>query len=73
MMKRPKVLLADDHAMVAEGLVNLLESDFDLVGTVSNGRELVASAEKLGPVLRYRSLSQQASLRLEQFTCDFCH
>lgn len=48
-MKRPKVLLADDHAMVAEGLVNLLESDFELVGTVSNGRELVASAEKLGP------------------------
>jgi DNA-binding NarL/FixJ family response regulator len=48
-MKRPKVLLADDHAMVAEGLANILKSDFDLVGTVSNGRELVATATDIAP------------------------
>jgi DNA-binding NarL/FixJ family response regulator len=44
-----KVLLADDHAMVAEGLEALLKQDFDLVGTVHDGRALVEAAETLRP------------------------
>ncbi len=48
-MRRPRVLLADDHKIVAEGLRSLLESEFELVGTVEDGRALVAAAQKLNP------------------------
>ena len=48
-MKRPSVLLADDHRMVVEGLKSLLAEEFDLVGTVEDGRALVAAAKKLQP------------------------
>ncbi len=40
-MSRPKVLLADDHAIVLEGLERLLAPEFDLVATVHNGVEMV--------------------------------
>jgi DNA-binding NarL/FixJ family response regulator len=50
MKRRPKVLLADDHAMVAEGLVTLLKDHhFDVVGTVADGSELIDAARKLRP------------------------
>jgi len=48
-MMRPRVLLADDHRIVAEGLKSLLSSDFDLVGIVEDGRSLVAAAKTLQP------------------------
>ena len=48
-MKRPRVLLADDHTIVAEGLASLLEPDCDLVGRVQNGRDLLRAAEELSP------------------------
>jgi DNA-binding NarL/FixJ family response regulator len=48
-MKKPCVLLADDHRVVAEGLRSLLEPHFDVVGIVSDGRELVAAAKTLDP------------------------
>ena len=48
-MRRPRVLLADDHKIVAEGLRSLLEPEFELVGTVEDGRALVAAAQKLNP------------------------
>lgn len=44
-VKRPRVLLADDHALVAAGLSKLLEAEFDLIGTVSDGRALVAAMQ----------------------------
>ena len=46
---RPRVLLADDHLLVAEALKSLLSPDFDLVGVVEDGRELVEAAQKLRP------------------------
>jgi DNA-binding NarL/FixJ family response regulator len=49
MKRRTRVLLADDHAIVAEGLATLLKSHFDLVGTVGNGNELVDTARKVRP------------------------
>jgi DNA-binding NarL/FixJ family response regulator len=49
MKHRTKVLLADDHAIVAEGLATLLRGHFDLVGTVGNGNELIDLARKLRP------------------------
>ena len=48
-MKRPRVLLADDHRLVAEGLRSLLAPHFDVVGIVSDGRGLLAAAERLDP------------------------
>ena len=48
-MSRPRVLLADDHRVVAEGLSRLLAEDFELVGMVEDGRALVVAAKKLQP------------------------
>jgi len=48
-VSRPRVLLADDHRMVMEGLRSLLAEEFDLVGTVEDGITLVATAKKLRP------------------------
>ncbi len=48
-MTRPRVLLADDHRVVAEGLRGLLDPHFDVVGIASDGRELLAAVKKLDP------------------------
>lgn len=48
-MSKPKVLLADDHTIVAEGLRSLLEDEFEFVGTVSNGLALLEAAQTLNP------------------------
>jgi DNA-binding NarL/FixJ family response regulator len=48
-VNRPRVLLADDHRMVSEGLKSLLADEFDLVGVVEDGRAMVAAAKKLQP------------------------
>jgi DNA-binding NarL/FixJ family response regulator len=48
-MTRARVLLADDHRIVAEGLESLLSEDFDLVGTVRDGDALIAAARRLHP------------------------
>jgi len=48
-MPKTKVLLADDHAVVAQGLEALLKDDFDLVGIVHDGRALLDAAEALRP------------------------
>lgn len=48
-MKRARVLLADDHFVVAEGLKSILASEFDLVGAVSDGHKLLEAARTLQP------------------------
>ena len=48
-MKRPKILLADDHAVILDGLRSILEADFEIVGAVTDGRALVAACKKLRP------------------------
>ena len=48
-LSRPRVLLADDHRMVAEGLKSLLSAEFDLVGVVEDGRALIEAAKRLHP------------------------
>jgi len=47
--RRPRVLLADDHRLVAEALKSLLAPEFDLVGVVEDGRALVEAAGTLKP------------------------
>lgn len=48
-MNKARVLLADDHRIVAEGLRGLLEPEFELVGIVEDGRELMTKAKELRP------------------------
>jgi DNA-binding NarL/FixJ family response regulator len=48
-MSKTRVLLADDHAVVAQGLEALLKDAFDLVGVVHDGRALLDAAETLRP------------------------
>jgi DNA-binding NarL/FixJ family response regulator len=50
-MRRPRILLADDHLLMAEALQHLLQADFDVVGTVSDGRALLKAAAELHPEL----------------------
>lgn len=47
--QRPRVLIADDHSIVAEGLRALLETSCNVVGVVSDGRELLEQAPRLRP------------------------
>jgi DNA-binding NarL/FixJ family response regulator len=48
-MKLPSVLIADDHIIVSQGLQSLLEDEFDIVGTVTNGRALIEATRQLRP------------------------
>jgi DNA-binding NarL/FixJ family response regulator len=48
-MGRPRLLLADDHAMLVEGLRRLLQPEFDFVGAVGDGRALLEAVERLKP------------------------
>jgi DNA-binding NarL/FixJ family response regulator len=48
-VNRARVLLADDHRMVTEGLKGLLADEFELVGVVVDGRAMVAETKKLRP------------------------
>ncbi|HUL31060.1 MAG TPA: response regulator transcription factor [Thermodesulfobacteriota bacterium] len=48
-MSKTRVLLADDHRIVIEGLKKLLEPEYDVVGTVEDGRALIAAVAELQP------------------------
>jgi DNA-binding NarL/FixJ family response regulator len=48
-MSRPKILLADDHVLLAQALEHLLQAEFDVVGTVADGRALLKAAGELSP------------------------
>src|SRR5271170_3099930 len=50
-MRKPRIFLADDHAMLLDAFRRLLEQEFDIVGTASDGLELLESASKLRPDL----------------------
>ena len=48
-MSKTRVLLADDHKIILAGLCAILEPEFAIVGTVEDGRALVAEAKQLNP------------------------
>ena len=50
-MSKPRILLADDHMLILDGLRNLLERHYDLVGTVQDGQSVVNAARRLQPDL----------------------
>ena len=48
-MKRPRVILADDHTLMLDALKSLLEPEFEVVGSFADGRDLVEKALPLNP------------------------
>jgi DNA-binding NarL/FixJ family response regulator len=48
-LRRPRVLLADDHKMLVDALKGLVEPRCEVVGSATDGRALLKSAEKLQP------------------------
>jgi DNA-binding NarL/FixJ family response regulator len=49
MQNRPKIIVADDHTLVAEACKKLLDAEYDVVATVGDGRTLVRTAVTLKP------------------------
>ena len=60
-MKKLRILLADDHKMVREGLRLLIDSqpDMRVVGEAANGREVVQLARELKPDVVVMDLSSR--------------
>jgi len=48
-MKRPRVILADDHPLMMDALKNLLQDEFEVVGEFTDGHSLVEAAPALNP------------------------
>jgi DNA-binding NarL/FixJ family response regulator len=71
-MSKPTVIIADDHALVAEGLARLLSTDYEVVAIVSNGRALIEESSRLRPDLICLDIAMpemngiQAAVRLSE-------
>lgn len=73
---RPRVLLADDHTLLLEGIRLMLQPEFELVGSAEDGRALLAAARKLKPDVILLDISMpllngiDAAVQLRK-TCPF--
>ena len=56
-MDRPRILIADDHALVAEAFKALLEPEYDVIKVVTDGRSLLSAARELRPEVILLDLS----------------
>ena len=68
-MKQGKVLLADNHQTMLEGVRNLLENMFDTVFMVADEASLMEAAEKLKPDLIVADLSLPVTKELNVVRC----
>lgn len=72
MIKRSRILLADDHTLLLEAFRRMLEPDFEVVGCVTNGRDLVERAGVLDPDVVVADISMpvmngfEACVRIKQ-------
>ena len=64
-MRRATVLIADDHAIVREGLVSLLKDRFEVVGAVGDGGRLLEEASRLRPDVIVTDISMPGASGLE--------
>ena len=68
-MRRTTILLADDHAIVKEGLVSLLkEHGFDVVGAVGDGQALIDAAKRFQPDVIITDISMPKLSGLDALT-----
>ncbi|MEP6935473.1 MAG: response regulator transcription factor, partial [Nitrospirota bacterium] len=54
---KPKVIVADDHRLVAEGIVKILEKEYSVVATATDGRSFIEASEKFHPDLALVDIS----------------
>jgi len=66
-MNRARVLIADDHPFVREGLLNLLRHKFEVVGAVADGHLLVDAAIELRPDVIVTDISMPGLSGIEAF------
>lgn len=64
-MRRPTVLLADDHVVFTDGIIRILEEHFDVVGTVADGSSLPAAASRHHPDVIVTDISMPTVSGLE--------
>ena len=57
---RPRLLLADDHTLLLEGIRLMLEPEFELVGSVEDGQSLLRAAKTLKPDIILLDISMPA-------------
>lgn len=50
-MKKPTIILADDHTILLDALKNLVEPEFEVVALCADGRELIKAAAELNPTV----------------------
>lgn len=65
MVTRYRVVLADDHVIVLEGLRRILEPEFDVAATVTDGRTLLDEVERLKPHVAVVDISMPSLNGLE--------
>jgi DNA-binding NarL/FixJ family response regulator len=49
LLDRPRIIVADDHDVMLDIVLSLLQPDFEVVGTVNNGLDLIREAHRLQP------------------------
>jgi DNA-binding NarL/FixJ family response regulator len=54
---RKRILLADDHAAMLEEVESVLKADYNIIGSVENGADLVEAAQRLNPDLIISDIS----------------
>jgi len=63
--ERPTVLIADDHTLVAQGLSSLIEKDFNVLGILESGAELLKAAAVQAPDVALIDVSMPEMTGLE--------
>ena len=64
-MRKPRVLLADDHALLLDAFTRILEPEYEVVGRAPDGRSVVAAARQLQPELVLLDISMPGVNGLE--------
>ena len=66
-MTRPRVALADDHAMLLEAFQHLLEGSCDVVGTATNGADMLTLVRTQRPEVVVLDISMPGLNGIETF------